>query len=63
MVSAKNDGTHQNPNNDEEAALRHEAWQSVVKAEAWRKAENRIYMYANSRVWPLKVQEMLHKRP
>lgn len=34
VVSAKNDGAHQNPNDDEETALRHEARQSVVKAEA-----------------------------
>lgn len=42
MVRAKNDGTYQNPNNDEEAAFWHEVWQSVVKVEAWGRAENHI---------------------
>lgn len=42
MIGAKDDGTHQSPNDDEEAAFWHEAWQSAIKMEAWEKAEIHI---------------------
>lgn len=55
MVGAKNDGPHQSPHNDEQAAFRYEAWQPVVEVETWGRTE------ATVSCLPLRPQEMVPK--